>query len=91
MDPRTIHKSRPIPGLSREAEEKQLAAVIQVAQDNLKKTEKAGEQLAGELHELMETYGTKDKEALAMFHNTQSQLRENQRDLFRCRKARSKP
>ncbi len=83
--------SQDIKGLSREAEEKQLAAVIQVAQDNLEKTEKAGEQLAGELHELMETYGTKDKEALAMFHNTQSQLRENQRDLFRCRKARSKP
>lgn len=82
---------RPIPGLSRKAEEEQLAGIIQIAQDNLEKLEKAGTQLADELHELMETYGTKDKEALAMFHNTQSQLRENQRDLFRSRKARSKP
>ena len=39
----------------------------------------------------METYGTKDKEALALFHNTQAQLQETRRDLLRCRKARHKP
>lgn len=91
MDTQKNRHYRPIPGLSRKAEEEQLAGIIQIAQDNLEKVEKAGTQLADELHELMETYGTKDKEALAMFHNTQSQLRENQRDLFRSRKARSKP
>lgn len=91
MDTQKNRHYRPIPGLSRKAEEEQLAWIIQIAQDNLEKVEKAGTQLADELHELMETYGTKDKEALAMFHNTQSQLRENQRDLFRSRKARSKP
>ena len=91
MDTQENRHYRPIPGLSRKAEEEQLAGIIQIAQDNLEKLEKAGTQLADELHELMETYGTKDKEALAMFHNTQSQLRENQRDLFRSRKARSKP
>ena len=82
---------RPIPGLSREAEEEQLSRIIRIAQTNLEKTEKSGTRLADELHELMETYGTKDKEALALFHNTQSQMRENQRDLIRCRKARKKP
>lgn len=82
---------RPIPGLSRDAEEEQLRRIIKIAQCNLKKAEKDGAKLAEELHELMETYGTKDKEALSLFHNIQSQLRENERDLLRCRKARSKP
>lgn len=91
MNPRTIHKFRPIPGLSREAEERQLAEIIRIAQDNLEKAEKSGEQLADELQDLMETFGTKDKESIALFHNTQSQLRENQRDLIRYRKARTKP
>lgn len=82
---------RPIPGLSREEEEKQLTEIIAVAQENLTRTERYVRQLYGELDELRETYGTKDKEALTFFHNTQSQLRENQRDLIRCRKARKKP
>lgn len=91
MDRQKTKVSRPVPGLSREAEEAQLSRIIGIAQDNLEKTEKSVEQLSDELHELMETYGTKDKEALLLFHNTQSQLRENQRDLIRCRKARKKP
>ena len=91
MKPYTLDKFRPVPGLSREAEEAQLAAIIRIAQENLEKAESSGKQLSDELHELMETYGTKDKEALSLFHNTQSQLRENQRELFRCRKARTKP
>ena len=91
MDARTIHKFRPIPGLSREAEEKQLAEIIRIAQDNLERAEKSGEQLADELQDLMETFGTKDKESVALFHNTQAQLQENQRDLIRYRKARTKP
>lgn len=91
MDRQKTKVSRPIPGLSREAEEAQLARIIGIAQVNLEKAEKYGTQLSDELHDLMETYGTKDKEALSLFHNTQSQLRENQRDLIRCRKARKKP
>ena len=91
MDRQKTKVSRPVPGLSREAEEAQLSRIIGIAQDNLEKTEKSVEQLSDELHELMETYGTKDKEALLLFHNTQSQLRENQRDLIRWRKARKKP
>lgn len=91
MDQQKTKVFRPIPGLSREAEEAQLARIIGIAQANLEKTEKSGTQLSDELHDLMETYGTKDKEALSLFHNTQSQLRENQRDLIRCKKARKKP
>ena len=91
MDRQKTKVSRPIPGLDRKAEEAQLSRIIGIAQANLEQAEKSGVQLADELHDLMETYGTKDKEALSLFHNTQSQLRENQRDLIRCRKARKKP
>lgn len=91
MKPHTGNCFRAVPGLDRRSEEEQLAEIIGIAQENLEKAEQYSAQLSDELHELMETYGTKDKEALAMFHNTQSQMRENQRDLLRCRKARIKP
>lgn len=67
---------RPVPGLSREEEEKQLAGILDVAQENLKRTEGYIKGLSDELYDLMETYGPKDKEALSLLHNTQSQLRE---------------
>lgn len=82
---------RPVPGLSREDEEKQLAEIIGIAQENLERISRRGGQLREELHDLMETYGPKDKEALALFHNTQTQMLENERDLVRCKKARKKP
>lgn len=82
---------RPIPGLSREAEEGQLAEIIDVAEKNLVRTQERVRELSEELYDLMETYGPKDKEALSLLHNTQSQLRENKRDLLRCQKARKKP
>lgn len=91
MDQQKAKLFRPIPGLSRADEEAQLSEIIQIAQANLEKAEKNSERLTDELHELMETYDTKDKEALSFFHNTQSQLNENRRELIRYRKARKKP
>ena len=82
---------RPVPGLSREDEEKQLKEIIDIAQANLIRTESYVKALSDEYHDLVETYGPKDKEALAMLHNTQAQMRERQRDLVRCRKARKTP
>lgn len=82
---------RPIPGLSREEEEKQLAKIIDLAQTNLTRTEGYIRKLSEELYDLKETYGPKDKEALALLHNTQSQLQQNQREMVRCQKARKKP
>lgn len=82
---------RPVPGLSRQEEEKQLTEIIGVAQKNLERTEGYIKQLSDELYDLMETYGPKDKEALSLLHNTQSQLREYKRDMLRCQKARKKP
>ena len=40
MDTQENRHYRPIPGLSRKAEEEQLAGIIQIAQDNLEKLEK---------------------------------------------------
>ena len=91
MDQQKSKLFRPSPGLSRADEEAQLSEIIQIAQANLEKAEKSSERLADELHELMETYETKDKEVLSFFHNTQSQLNENRRELIRYRKARKKP
>ena len=82
---------RPVPGLSREDEEQQLKEIIGIAKDNLARTETYVRELNEEYHDLVETYGPKDKEALAMLHNTQAQMRERQRDLIRCRKARKTP
>ena len=82
---------RPVPGLSREEEEKQLEEILEVAQENLERTKGYMKQLSEELHDLIETYGPKDKQALALLHNTQSRLQENKRDLIRYQKARKKP
>ena len=80
MDQQKTKAFRPIPGLSREAEEAAASRELsRIAQDNLEKAEKYSGRLSDELHELMETYGTKDKEALALFHNTQAQLQETRR------------
>ncbi len=78
-------------GTTREAEEQQLAEVIRIAENNLKRMRDRVTSLTGELHEMLETYGAKDKETLALWHNTQSQLDESRRDLIRCEKARKKP
>lgn len=82
---------RPVPGLSREDEEQQLKEIIGIAKDNLARTETYVRELNEEYHDLVETYGPKDKEALEMLHNTQAQMRERQRDLIRCTKARKTP
>ena len=44
---------RPVPGLSREAEEKELEKIIGIAQENLTKTEAYIRQLTDELDDLM--------------------------------------
>ncbi|MCI9442830.1 MAG: DUF4968 domain-containing protein [Ruminococcus sp.] len=85
---------RQIPGLSREDEEEQLAEIISIAQDNLTKTEEHIRQLSDDLYEIyeqMEEEESEAKQALLLLHNTQSQLRGDERELIRCRKARKKP
>lgn len=83
-------KSR-VYGLSREDEEKQLAEIIDVAQQNLERTKKYNTELADELKDMLESYETRDKEILALWHNTESRFQENKQDVMRCLKARDKP
>lgn len=78
-------------GLSREDEEKQLADILMIAQVNLEKAEKYDSELTEELKDMLEAYETKDKEALTLWHNTESRYQENKRDILRCLKARKKP
>ena len=80
-----------LPGITREAEEKQLARVIGIAEDNLRHTKEESARLAGEIHELLEAYGAKDVEALSMIDNMQVRYEEAKKSLERYKKARKKP
>ncbi len=78
-------------GISREEEEQQLKKILAVAQDNLERTERHQMGLSEQLKDMLDSYNTKDKEVLALWHNTESLLQESKRDLLRCIKARKKP
>ena len=80
-----------LPGITREAEEKQLVRVIGIAEDNLRRTKEESARLAGEIHELLEAYGAKDVEALSMIDNMQVRYEEAKKSLERYKKARKKP
>ena len=58
MDRQKTKVSRLIPGLDRKAEEAQLSRIIGIAQANLEQAEKSGVQLADELLDRMEPFGT---------------------------------
>lgn len=78
-------------GVSREAEEAKLKEILEVAQKNLERTRRHQESLSGELADMLDSYDTRDKEVLALWHNTESLFQESKRDLLRCIKARKKP
>ena len=78
-------------GTSREAEEQQLNKILAVAQENLNRAEGHQKGLSEQLQDLLNSYNTKDKEVLALWHNTESLFQESKRDLLRCIKARKKP
>lgn len=80
-----------LPGITREDEEERLAYVVDIAQTNLERTQNAVKSLNDDLHEMLETYGAKDVEALALWNNTVVQLEETKTDLIRSEKARKKP
>lgn len=85
---------RPVPGLSRKEEERQLQMIIRVAQENLTKVETKIREMSDEvyeMYELLETEESEAKQALTLLHNAKSQLQESKRELIRCRKARKKP
>jgi len=78
-------------GTSREEEEQQLKKILTVAQDNLERAEGHQKGLSEQLKDMLESYDTRDKEVLALWHNTESLFQESKRDLLRAIKARKKP
>lgn len=80
-----------LPGISREAEEHQLAYVIGVAQEHLVQARKAIREANEDLADLMEVYDAKDKEGLTLWNNATARLKEYKRNMVRLEKARKKP
>lgn len=71
---------------SRAEEEQKLAHVIAVAEQNLEKGTANTKKLGEDLHDLLESYGAKDVEALSIWRNTAVQYEEAQADLERLKK-----
>lgn len=80
-----------LPGISREAEEHQLAYVIGIAQEHLVRARKAIREANKDLADLMEVYDAKDKEGLTLWNNATARLKEYKQNMVRLEKARKKP
>ena len=80
-----------LPGTSREAEEQQLAYVIDIAQEHLVQARKAIREANEDLADLMEVYDAKDKEGLTLWNNATARLKEYKQNMVRLEKARKKP
>ncbi len=78
-------------GTDRKAEEQQLQKILAVAQDNLERIERRQAGLSEQLKEMLETFDSRDKDAQALWNNTEALYQESNRELLRCIKARKKP
>ncbi len=78
-------------GISREEEEQQLERILEVAQNNLERTERHQAGLSEQLKEMLDSFDARDKEMQALWNNTESLFQESKRELLRCMKARKKP
>ncbi len=80
-----------VPGTDREAEEQQLSKILKVAQNNLERIEKRQEGLSEQLKEMLENFDPNDKDAQALWNNTEAMYHASNRELLRGVKARKKP
>ena len=69
-------------GLTKADEERHLADVISVAQQNLERAGADIRKVNEDLVDLLETYDVKDKEGLALWNNATARLKENEYDLI---------
>ena len=81
MEDQTKHKTKNVkiqklPGLTRSDEEKQLAEIIGIAQDNLDHAKADIRKINEDLADLLEVYDAKDKEGLALWNNATARLKE---------------
>ena len=77
-------------GTGREAEEKQLKKILEVAQNNLERIEKRQEGLSEQLKEMLENFDSNDKEAQALWNNTEAMYQASNRELVRSIKKKKK-
>ncbi len=82
---------RKLPGLTREAEEKRLCETIKIAEDKLESARQDVKALADELHEMLEVFDEKDKEAMTLWRNTDARYAQVNQELRRATQARQKP
>ncbi len=80
-----------LPGITREEEEEKLRKTIAVADAKLENTKRDVQALADELHEMLEVFDEKDKEALALWHNTDARFTQVNQNLRCAQQARKKP
>ena len=79
-----------LPGISREAEEHQLAYVIGVAQEHLVQARKVIREANEDLADLMEVYDAKDKEGLTLWNNATARLKEYKQNMVRKKPERNR-
>ncbi|MGN0484619.1 MAG: 3'-5' exonuclease [Lachnospiraceae bacterium] len=80
-----------LPGLTREEEEKQLAYILAIAQENLEHAQEEIRKVNEDLADLLEVYEAKEKEGLTLWNNATTRLQETEQELVRLKKARKKP
>lgn len=80
-----------LPGITQKAEEQKLRRTITVAQNRLDTAKRSVQALADELHEMLEIFDEEDKEAMALWHNTDSMYRQVNLEVRRADQARKKP
>lgn len=80
-----------LPGITQEAEEQKLQQTIAIADEKLTQARQSMQSLADELHEMLEVFDTKDKEAMTLWNNTNSMFRQVGQNMRRAEQARRKP
>ena len=78
-------------GITKEAEEQKLKDTISIAGQKLQEAKRSAQSLADELHEMLEVFNEKDKEAMTLWNNTNSMFREVSQSVLRAERARKKP
>lgn len=82
---------RKLPGITRQDEERKLQRTISIAEKKLENTRRNVQALADELHEMLEVFDENDKEALALWHNTDARFMQVNQNLRCAQQARKKP
>ena len=80
-----------LPGITLEAEQEKLRRTLLVAEEKVLENKNSIRMLAEELHAMQEEFDESDKEAQALWHNTDARFKFVNQDLKRAEQARKKP